>query len=372
MAVRSALVEVSVLGPVQLVDRGTVVRLPRAVRTLLAALVARAGVRVSTDTLVEALWAEDPPPSARKSLQVHVVRLRHAIGASAIVKVDGGYRLDRKLIEIDAERVTAVIGEARAAIRCGEFKAAADLLADVNSAFRGEPYEDVPDCAVPPGELQRLEELRLAISEESAEAELGCGRGSECVGELERFVQAHPYRERAWGLLMRALYQAGRPADALGAYGRARIVLAAELGIEPGPALREVEQAILTHDRQLLATPSMATLGTSNLPAPLTPIIGRGLEIAALNPLDLAERLVTLVGVGGIGKTRLSIEIALQTMERSAFGPYFVDLAPIGAVELVPAALAAALGVDVEPGGDAIRRSSSTQQRAGCRRSGQL
>ena len=113
------------------------------------------------------------------------------------------------------------------------------MLAEASAAFRGEPYEGVPEEALPAGEVARLQELRATLVEDTVEAELACGRGQASVGELEAFVQANPYRERAWGLLMRALYQAGRPADALAAYGRARVVLAAELGIEPGPAFRD-------------------------------------------------------------------------------------------------------------------------------------
>ena len=109
---------------------------------------------------------------------------------------------------------------------------------------------------MPAGEVQRLVELRMAVVEDSAEAQLDNGEGERCIGELEAFVQANPYRERAWGLLMRALYQAGRPADALAAFGRARMLLAAELGIEPGPALRDIEKAILTHDPRLVPSAS--------------------------------------------------------------------------------------------------------------------
>ena len=256
--------------------------------------------------------------------------------------------------QVDATRVTGLVAAAREALRRGDAEVAIGLFGDVNEAFRGEPYEGVPDTALPAGEVQRLVELREAVVEDSAEAQLDRGQGERCIGELEAFVQANPYRERAWGLLMRALYQAGRPADALAAFGRARLLLAAELGIEPGPALRDVEQAILTHDPQLAPTAaaSQPRLGRSNLPAAVSPIVGRQLELAVLAPLLLSERLVTLTGVGGIGKTRLAIDLVTQA--RHEWGPFFVDLAGINDVELVPAALAAVLGVQVQPNQDAM------------------
>ena len=199
-------------------------------------------------------------------------RLRRAVGAAAIVEVGGGYRLDSELVEVDATRVTGLVAAARESLRRGDADAAIGLFGEVNEAFRGEPYEGVPDTVVPAGEVQRLVELREAVVEDSAEAYLERGRGERCIGELEAVVQANPYRERAWGLLMRALYQAGRPADALAAFGRARVLLAAELGIEPGPALRDVEQAILTHDPLLAPTAAAsARPGRSNLPAAAEP-----------------------------------------------------------------------------------------------------
>ena len=256
LGVPSPAVEVRVLGPVELFDGTSVVRLPRSEQTLLAALAARVGERVAVDALEEALWPAGRPPSARKTLQGHIVRLRRAIGSAAIVEVGGGYRLDPELVEVDALRVTRLVAQAREVLRRGDAEVAIGLLGDVSAAFRGEPYEGVPDTAVPAGEAQRLVELRVAVVEDAAEAQLGRGQGERCIGELEAFVQANPYRERAWGLLMRALYQAGRPADALAAFGRARVLLAAELGIEPGPALRDVEQAVLTHDPRLVPASS--------------------------------------------------------------------------------------------------------------------
>jgi predicted ATPase/DNA-binding SARP family transcriptional activator len=348
-------VEVRVLGPVELVDGSSVVRLPRAERTVLAALAARVGERVPVDLLAEAVWPQQRPPSARKSLQVRVVRLRRVLGAAAIIERDGGYRLDPDHLEVDADRVAGLVAEARAAIRHGDPDVAVGLLAEAKVAFRGEPYEDVADGALPAGEAQRLQELRAAAVEEGFEAELARGCGERCIGDLEAYVQANPYRERAWGQLMHALYQAGRPANALAAYGRARVLLAAELGIEPGPALRDMERAVLAHDPRLHKSGVPPTgLGGSNLPSAVSPIIGRQLELATLEAVSLSERLVTLTGVGGIGKTRLALELAANTAGRDKFGPFFVDLAPIGDIELVPSALAAALGVRVEPNVDVM------------------
>jgi predicted ATPase/DNA-binding SARP family transcriptional activator len=346
-------VEVRVLGPVELVDGDATVRLPPAERTVLAALASRLGERVAVDVLVEALWPNQAPPSARKTLQVHVTRLRHAVGASAILQRDGGYLLDPNIVDVDATRLAAILVAAREAMQSGDAETAVGLFADATAMFRGEPYEGIAEGALPAGEIARLHESRATLAEDTIEAELACGRGSKCVAVLEAFVQANPYRERAWALLMRSLYQAGRPADALAAFSRARVLLAAELGIEPGPTLRDIERAILTHDAGLTGEPTKpARLGVANLPASVSPLIGRELELATLDPLAPGERLVTLTGVGGIGKTRLAIAIASDMTGRFACGPFFVDLAAIHDVELVPAAVAAALGIDVEPGAD--------------------
>jgi predicted ATPase/DNA-binding SARP family transcriptional activator len=341
---------------VEVFDGTTVVRLPRAERTVLAALAARVGERVPVDVLEEALWPSRRPPSARKSMQGHIARLRRALGRAAIVERGGGYRLDRDHVGVDAERVAGLVAGGREAIRRGDLDVAVGLLAEARVAFRGDPYEDVSEAAVPAGEVQRLQELRATMVEEAVEAELARGGGERCIGDLEAFLERNTYRERAWGQLMHALYQAGRSADALAAYGRARMLLAAELGLEPGPALQTLQQSILTHDPRLL-TPAATSgrLGPSNLPVAVSPIIGRQLQLAVLEPLIVSERLVTLTGVGGIGKTRLAIELATRTAGSEEFGPFFVDLAPIGDVELVPAALATALGVQVEPNADVTR-----------------
>ena len=182
------------LGPVELVDGTTPVPLPPAQRTLLAALAARVGDRVPADTLAEGLWPSTPPPSARKSLHAHVARLRRAVGAAAIVGRGGGYRLDPGLVEVDAARVSEAIERARDACRHGDAGVAVALLGDARSMFRGEPYQDVPDGALPSGEVQRLVELGAAIVEESAEAELLRGLGRSRASDGSRWT-----RPRCWG-----------------------------------------------------------------------------------------------------------------------------------------------------------------------------
>ena len=248
---RSAPVEVRVLGPVDVADGTSVVELPPTERTLLAALAARFGERVTADVLEEALWPVCRPPSARKTLQGNILRLRRVLGSSTILHCSGGYRLDPAQVDVDVRRVSMLLTEAGAEVARGHPGGAIGLLREASESFRGEPYEDVPDTALPAGEVHRLLELQASVFEESVEAELACGAGQQRIADLEALLDADPFRERAWGQLMLALYRAGRPADALAAYRRARKLLAAELGLEPGPVLRNLEHSILTHDPRL-------------------------------------------------------------------------------------------------------------------------
>ena len=335
------------------------VRLSPAERTLLAALVARLGVRVTVDVLEEALWPAGRPPSARKTLQGTILRLRRVLGPSTIVHCSGGYRLDPERVDVDARRVSTLVTRAGVEIAQGHPSDAIGLLREASMSFHGDPYEDVPDSALPAGEVQRLRELQAMVFEESVEAELACGAGQQCIGDLEVLLDANPFRERAWGQLMLALYRDGRPADALAAFSRARNLLAFELGLEPGPVLRNLEHSILTHDPRLGCDRAGGGLGPSNLPTPLSPLVGREDEIATLEQLCEENRLVTLTGTGGIGKTRLAIAVAARTVGSHEFGPYFADLASISDTELVPAALATAFGVRVDAHDDVIGRIRS-------------
>jgi hypothetical protein len=188
----------------------------------------------------------------------------------------------------------------------------------------------------------RLEELQLVAVEGRPEAELARGLNAEVAGELERLVTEHPVRERLWCLLMLALYRGGRQADALTAYRRARTMLVAELGIEPGEELRRLEQAaVLRQDVPAAA----ARRERHNLPVRLTSFVGRERELAGLGKLLGGARLVTLTGAGGAGKTRLAVEFAAAAVELFGDGVWLAGLASIADAGLVPSLVMEALGV---------------------------
>jgi predicted ATPase len=207
--------------------------------------------------------------------------------------------------------------------------------------WRGRALADVADVEPLAREGARLEELRLVAVEGRVEADLALGLEAEVAGELEGLVAEHPVRERLWRLLVLALYRGGRQADALGAYRRARAMLAEELGIEPGEELRQLEQAVLRQDVPAAA----ARRERHNLPVQLTSFVGRERELAAVDGLVGEARLVTLTGAGGAGKTRLAVEFAAGAVERFSDGVWLAGLAGIADPQLVPSLVMEPLGV---------------------------
>src|SRR6476620_6865883 len=247
--------EFRILGPLEAVEGGRAVELPRQKhRALLATLLLRAGEPVSADRLIEDLWGGSPPRTARDALQNYVSLLRTALGADALVTREGGYVLDVSPEQVDVNRFERLTADGRAT-EAPEGRAR--KLREALALWRGPPlgalvYE--PFAAV---EIARLEELRLAATQDLIDAELDLGRHVDLVPELETLIQEHPFDERLRGQLMLALYRSGRQAEALERSEEARRVLDEELGLEPGPPLRELEQAILRHD-PALATPAVA------------------------------------------------------------------------------------------------------------------
>jgi predicted ATPase/DNA-binding SARP family transcriptional activator len=359
-----------ILGPLQAIgDDGRELALGgRMPRTVLAILLLRANEVVSSDRLVEELWAGAPPASAAKGLHVHVSRLRRALAAShpdpggeRLVTAAGGYLLRIAPDELDVQRCQRLIGEGRSLLAAGELDGALAALNATLELWRGEALCDFEYDEFAQAEIARLGELRATVLEERVAIEMLLGRQAQVLGELERLVREYPFRERLRGQLMLALYRTGRQAEALAAYRTARSVLVDELGIEPSVELRHLHEAILAQDETLFehdsaqpAAPASARttsdgrpLGLVHLPVQATPLIGRERELAELVELAGSHRLITLTGPGGTGKTRLALALAAELADRSADGVWWVSLAMVTEARLVPAAIAAALG-DVE------------------------
>jgi DNA-binding SARP family transcriptional activator len=320
-------------------------------RGLLAVLLLHANEPVSAERLAVALWGDDAPTGAVKTIQVHVSRLRRALGDPAVlVTTPAGYELHVAPGALDADRFAELSAAGHAALADGAPDRAGRLLREALALWRGPALAEFAFAGFAQDEIRRLEDERLAAIEARVEADLAVGRHAELVGELQELVARHPLRERLHGQLMVSFYRSGRQADALEAYRRARDVLVDQLGIEPGPELRAIERAVLVQDPELDPAPAeRATAG--RIPAPPTPIVGRKADLAALRrALDARDgRLVTLVGPGGVGKTRLALELAREFGDRFDDGAHFVTLAPVRGDEHVASTLTRELGVVLLP-----------------------
>ena len=248
---------ISLLGPVHVDDAPGTVNLAAKERSLLATLALRAGTIVSIDALIRSLWGDEPPSSARKTLQTYISNLRQAIGPDAISTHPSGYRLDVDPDDIDIHRFRALVRAADDALRDDSLALARRQLREALTLWRGGAFGDVASHTGLASEGVRLEEEHLSALEARIAADLAAGAHGELVGELETLVRDHPFRERLWGALMVALYRCGRQADALATYQRARRQLVNELGLEPGGELRRIEEAILNQDESLAGPPSV-------------------------------------------------------------------------------------------------------------------
>ena len=296
-------------------------------RALLAALLLEANRIVSRDRLIDALWGEEPPDTARNTIQVYVSQLRKLLPEGTLETAPPGYRLAVDPEAIDLFRFIQLTQQARAALTVGNASDAAETLREALALWRGPALADLAWEPLAQGEVVRLEELRLAALEDRIDADLALGRHGQLIGELESLVAGHPLRERLRAQLMLSLYRSGRQADALAVYQRARKALVDELGIEPGEALRKLERAILAQDPSL--EPPVTGMSPRRLPTPATPLLGRERELAALADVvrDDTTRLVTLTGTGGIGKTRLGLELVQRLAPEFQHGAAVTPLA---------------------------------------------
>ena len=315
-------------------------------RALLALLLVNRRRVVSAEQLIDGLWGEDPPASAVQSLQVYVHGLRRALGSERIETSGRGYRAVVDDDELDLGRFERALERGRAALEAGRVDDASDELRGALAVWRGPALADLPAETRRGAEAERLEELRLTALELRLDAELASGRHDAVVAELEALTAEHPYRERFLQQRLLALYRSGRQAEALEVYRDARRALAEELGLEPSPALQDLERAILRQEPSL-AAPAAPTRSTRPLPVPPTPLVGRRLELAAVSALfrDEGARLVTLTGPGGTGKTRLGLAVAHALEPELRDGALFVSLAPVSSPELVAPTIAEALDV---------------------------
>jgi predicted ATPase/DNA-binding SARP family transcriptional activator len=348
------LLEIRLLGPFEVLAGGALADVGGSKRqALLAMLALRNGRVVDVDSLVDALWGEELPSAPRNALHHHVARLRAALGDETIVGSPEGYAL--KDGRVDALRFEELLSETRGALREGDLSAAADAVASALALWRGPALQGLTGTAWFSAEARRLETLHVDALEEQFEVALALGEHHELAPALRSALTDNPFRERLWGQLMLALYRSGRQADALETFQEARRVLADELGLEPGPDLRRLQEAILSHDPAIAAVP-VGRRRRGNLPAPPTSFIGREDELAQVARLLHEHRLVTLAGPPGVGKSRLAIETARALEHDFSDGIWLVELARAAAAADAVRLLANVVGVR---GADPLARAVS-------------
>ncbi|MEU1519348.1 BTAD domain-containing putative transcriptional regulator [Streptomyces sp. NPDC005811] len=319
-------------------DQGTPIPLtaPR-LRALLTVLALRPGRSTPSATLVDEIWPDGPPQDAPAALQALVGRLRRTLGKDVVTSTPGGYRLAATEADVDLHVFERLVREATTALqRGGDPETAARTLDDALALWRGPALADLPDRTP----AARPEALHAEAVRARAEADLRLGRAREAVPRLRELVAAHPYDEPLHALLVRALRDTGRTADALAAYESARRTLADALGADPGPELRALHAELLARPEPRPLPPAPPPERNGNIRPRLTSFVGREPEIDAIRSDVHRARLVTLTGPGGSGKTRLAEEAAAGLPQA-----WLVELAPLDRPEAVPGAVVSALGL---------------------------
>ncbi|MFB4314849.1 BTAD domain-containing putative transcriptional regulator [Actinomadura sp. 21ATH] len=363
---------IGILGPLEIVADGRPAEAGGArLRALLTLLALEAGRTVPADRIIDDLWEDRAPAGAPNALQSLVSRLRAVIGRERVESRPGAYRLVLPRTAVDAHDFEARLLAARGT---PDPAARADGLRGALALWRGPALADAAGLPFAEGPAARLEGLRRAALEERIDADLALGRYAALIPELQALAAAEPLREPVRTRLIKALYGAGRQAEALAEYGSAKRALAEELGVDPSPDLESVHLAVLRQDPALLpprsagapaAVPEESRPASvpeppprpaaGNLRARLTSFIGRDDDLRRVGKMLAEERLVTLTGPGGAGKTRLSLEAAERHLAAAdglaangsapADGVWFVELAPLTDPAEVPPAVLAALGL---------------------------
>jgi predicted ATPase/DNA-binding SARP family transcriptional activator len=355
---------ISMLGPLEVRDAdGQQVAVGGTrLRSFLIRLAISEGQPVSADQLAEDLWQREQPADAANAVQALASRLRGSAGRDLIEFGPAGYRVTVDPDQVDVTRFEQLVRAGRDELARGDHDAGSQSIRGALRLWRGPALADVADMPFAAATIARVSELRLAAIEDRIDADLAVGSGAELVPEIEQLAREHRLRERLQVQLMRALYAAGRQADALAVFEDTRRELATSLGIDPSPALAAVHLAILRGElevpvrsltdgnggpvRPAAADPGAPDPGTggrrSRLPAQLTTFVGRDEELTRTADLLRESRLVTLTGPGGAGKTRLAVEVAARLTPPD--GSWFVALAPVRDALDVPQAVLAALG----------------------------
>jgi predicted ATPase/DNA-binding SARP family transcriptional activator len=325
--------QVGVLGPIRILRNGDETTLGgERTAALLALLALQPGRPVPVTRCIDELWPEEPPSKATNALQARVSQLRRITGRDAVRSSPEGYLLDVGADAVDACRFDRL---ARSGLVASDPAQALAPLEAALTLWHPEPLLGGGSGPAVSAERVRLQALHLDVLEAHVEARLEAGAHRELVGDLPEVTAQHPYREGLWAALALALYRCGRQADALARLDELRRILRDDLGLDPSPRVRELEQRLLAQDPTLAGTvpASPAPIAVDGEPRrPRTPagaLIGRESELDLLERLVATERLVTLTGPGGAGKTRLAVELARRAGDRFAGGAVFVELATV-------------------------------------------
>ncbi|WP_338930819.1 BTAD domain-containing putative transcriptional regulator [Streptomyces netropsis] len=340
-----ARLRVTLLGAFQLSRGDTALPVPGArLQALVVRLALAGGHAVEQSGLIDAIWAEHPPAGPAHALQALVSRLRRSLGpAGEVAQFAGGYRLAVDAADVDALRFERLAAEGRDHLRADDPHAAAAVLGEAVALWGDRPRaEPTVVAAVAPAVATRLAHTSIEAVADLADAELALGRADAAAARLAALLAEHPVHERAAALLMDALAAQGRQADALALYERVRERLADVLGADPGAALSERHLRLLRAERP---APDAAQVRQSNLPAPLTSFIGRDDDLARIDALLASGRLVTVLGPGGAGKTRLAVEAARRHRHEYRDGVWLIDLASVTEPAKVGAALLTTIGL---------------------------
>ena len=338
--------QIAMLGPLEVTDDdGAAVHVAGIrLRTLLIALALTPRQLIPTSRLIDAVWGDGPPPGAANALQALVSRLRRALPAGSIESHPAGYRLVTGSDDVDIVLFEQLVAAGRAELARDPARAA-ETLSDALGLWRGPALLDVFDLEFFQTTITRLDELRLTATEDRVGAELRLGRGADLVTELTALAVEHPLRERLVAALMRAMSEAGSPAEALGLFERTREALADRLGTDPSPELSAVHTAVLRGEIAPAPAPAPApgpeAGQRTNMPAGLTSFVGRDADVVKVRELLGDYRLTTLIGPGGAGKTRLAVEASRTLLDQMPDGVWLVEFDRVTEPADLPAAVLA-------------------------------